>query len=179
VTAQDSTVNWGRAAERAKARLPSRAEDTEAPRGELAVRVRVLYADTDAGGVVYHGSYLRFFEAGRTEALRTAGVPFSRFAEHKLHLPLIEQTIRYRTPAFYDNVLLVYVTATELRRVQVAFDYEVRRELDNALIVTGRTAHACMALEEGRLCALPTWALVGLRSLQHAQEKGASSLGGA
>jgi acyl-CoA thioester hydrolase len=165
VSAQDSTVNWGRAAERAKARVPSHG-GIPAPTGEPAARIRVLYADTDAGGVVYHGSYLRFFEAGRTEALRTAGVPFSRFAEHKLHLPLIEQAIRYRTPAFYDNVLLVYVKASEVRRVQVTFEYELRRELDSVVVVTGRTVHACMDLDEGRLCALPPWALNGLRSLE-------------
>lgn len=66
----------------------------------------------------YHGSYLRIFEAGRAEALRGAGIPFSLFAEQKLHLPLIEQTIRYRTPVFYDNMLLVYLKVSELRRVQ-------------------------------------------------------------
>jgi YbgC/YbaW family acyl-CoA thioester hydrolase len=118
VRARDSGVNWGRAAERAKARLLSQAAGAPAALGEPAARVRVLYADTDAGGVVYHGSYLRFFEAGRTEALRAAGIPFSRFAEQKLHLPLIEQTVRYHAPAFYDNVLLVHVKVSELRRVQ-------------------------------------------------------------
>jgi len=141
------------------------------PAGEPAARLRVLYADTDAGGVVYHGSYLRFFEAGRTEALRSAGVPLTRFAEHKLHLPLIEQMIRYRTPAFYDDILLIYVGTSELRRVQVTFDYQVRREPDNEVVVTGRTVHACMDLGEGRVCALPAWAVGGLRLPQLPQAK--------
>jgi len=139
--------------------------------GEPAARLRVLDADTDAGGVVYHGSYLRFFKAGRTEAMRSAGVPLARFAQHKFHLPLIEQTIRYRTPAFYDDILLVYVGTSELRRVQVTFECEVRRELDNELVVTGWTLHACMDLDEGRLCALPAWAVGSLRSLQQPQAK--------
>ncbi len=157
---------------RAKTRAPSRAAGATQPAtGEPAARLRVLYADTDAGGVVYHGSYLRFFEAGRTEAMRSAGVPLARFAQHKLHLPLIEQTIRYRTPAFYDDILLVYVGTGELRRVQVTFEYEVRRELDNELVVTGRRVHACMDLGEGRLSALPAWAVGSLRSLQQPQAK--------
>jgi hypothetical protein len=109
VTSPGSTANWG-AAVRAKARVASRtAGATHPATGEPAARLRVLYTDTDAGGVVYHGSYLRFFKAGRTEAMRSAGVPLARFAQHKFHLPLIEQTIRYRTPAFYDDILLVYV----------------------------------------------------------------------
>lgn len=157
---------------RAKARVPSRSAGTTLPATcEPAARFRVLYADTDAGGVVYHGSYLRFFEAARTEAMRSAGVPLARFAQHKLHLPLIEQTIRYRTPAFYDDLLLVYVWTSELRRVQVTFEYQVRRELDNEVIVTGRTIHACMDLGEGRVSALPAWAVGKLRSLQQPEAK--------
>jgi Thioesterase superfamily len=82
-------------------------------------------------------------------------VPLARFAEHKLHLPLIEQMIRYRTPAFYDDILLIYVWTSELRRVQVTCDYQVRREPDNEVVVRGRAVHACMDLGEGRVCALP------------------------
>ncbi len=102
------------------------------PAGEPAARLRVLYADTDAGGVVYH---------------------------------------RYRTPAFYDDILLIYVGTSELRRVQVTFDYQVRREPDNEVVVTGRTVHACMDLGEGRVCALPAWAVGGLRLPQLPQAK--------
>jgi len=54
---------------------------------------------------------------------------------------------------------------SELRRVQVTFEYEVRRELDNELVVTGPTVHACMEIGEGRLCALPAWEIGSLRPL--------------
>jgi hypothetical protein len=60
ITSPGSTANWGEAAVRAKARVPSRtAGATQPATGEPAVRLRVLYADTDAGGVVYDGSYPR------------------------------------------------------------------------------------------------------------------------
>jgi acyl-CoA thioester hydrolase len=133
---------------------------------EPVVRLRVLYADTDAGGVVYNAAYLRFFEAARTEAMRAAGAPYTRLVEQGLHLPIVEQTVRYRTPAFYDDVLTVYVTVAELRRVQVAFDYDLRRESDGSLIVTGRTLHGCIDVARGRPAALPDWARESLRSLR-------------
>ncbi len=74
MTLPGSTANWGEAAVRAKARVPSRAAGTtpHPATGEPVARFRVVYAHTDAGGVVYHGSYLRFFEAGRTEAPRVS-----------------------------------------------------------------------------------------------------------
>jgi Thioesterase-like superfamily len=81
------------------------AEEAGPVHTEPAVRFRVLYADTDAGGVVYNAAYLRFLEGARTEAMRAAGVPYTRFVEQGLHLPIVEQTVRYRRPAYYDDLL--------------------------------------------------------------------------
>lgn len=162
--------------QRVKVMVPTRGRDTEPPPGEPAARIRVLYADTDAGGVVYHGTYLRVFEAGRTEAVRRAGVGFPRLLEQNLLLPLVEQTIRYRNPAFYDDVLLVYVWVAELKRAQVSFEYEVWRESDGVVVATGRTAHVCFDRARERLAALPDWAVAALRSMRRdrsaAEERG-------
>jgi acyl-CoA thioester hydrolase len=50
--------------------------------------VRILYADTDAMGIVWHGNYVRFFEYGRTEALREIGFPYDKFEERGFMMPL-------------------------------------------------------------------------------------------
>jgi acyl-CoA thioester hydrolase len=132
---------------------------------EPAVRIRVLYADTDAGGIVYNAAYLRFLEAGRAEAIRATGTPYTMVLEHGLQLPVVELNVRYRNPAFYDDVLGVFVTVAGLRRVRVSFAYELRRESDGRLIATARTDHACLDIEHGRVVPIPDWARAGLRSL--------------
>ena len=61
------------------------------PDGRHRYAVRVYYEDTDAGGVVYHATYLRFAERARTEALRDAGIP------HAELLKLFALMLRFRT----------------------------------------------------------------------------------
>jgi acyl-CoA thioester hydrolase len=51
------------------------------PDGRHRYAVRVYYEDTDAGGVVYHATYLRFAERARTEALRAAGIPHAALVQ--------------------------------------------------------------------------------------------------
>lgn len=63
------------------------------PARSPAVRVRVLYADTDAAGVVYNAAYLRFLEAARAEAFRAPGTSYAQLVEQGFHLPVVELTV--------------------------------------------------------------------------------------
>jgi acyl-CoA thioester hydrolase len=78
-------------------------------------RVRVYFEDTDAGGIAYHASYLRWAERGRTEALRDMGLPHSALIErHGLFLVVRRIEVQYLKPARLDSDLAV---ATRVRRV--------------------------------------------------------------
>ncbi len=72
-------------------------------------RVRVRYADTDATGVAYYASYLRYFEEGRIEMFRELGLPYDR------RLPIVEVRCRYRAPAVFDDLLVVQTFVEEVR----------------------------------------------------------------
>src|SRR5689334_20317899 len=64
------------------------------------LKVRVYYEDTDAAGIVYHASYLRFAERGRTEMLRDAGFDHAQiFKETGLGFAVVAMNINYRAPA--------------------------------------------------------------------------------
>ncbi|HET9853636.1 MAG TPA: YbgC/FadM family acyl-CoA thioesterase, partial [Methylomirabilota bacterium] len=65
-------------------------------------RVRVRYKDTDTMSVVYYGNYLTYFEVGRVEFLRQHGFPMSA-VDRKVHLPVVEATVRYVKPARLDD----------------------------------------------------------------------------
>jgi acyl-CoA thioester hydrolase len=70
--------------------------------------LRVYYEDTDAGGIVYHASYLRFAERARNEMLRLAGVAHAAMAAHTgVALAVRRCAIDYRRPARLDDPLLV------------------------------------------------------------------------
>ncbi|SRR6266540_3474583 len=108
-------------------------------------RVRVIYGDTDQMGMVYYGNYLRYFEVARNELLRASGVAYRRFEEtHRLMLPVVEASIRYRRPARYDDELSIRAAVPEIRGASAKFVYEIRRLPEGELLVEGHTVHACV-----------------------------------
>lgn len=73
--------------------------------------VRVYFEDTDAGGILYHGSHMRFFERGRTEFLRDLGISQSVTADrtdpNALLFVVRRFAIEYKKPGFLDDLLMV------------------------------------------------------------------------
>lgn len=104
--------------------------------------LRVRYAETDQMGVVYHARYLDWFEIGRTEMLRQAGMNYRKLEEDQgLLLPVVDATLQYKQPARYDDEVAVNVRVEEFSAVRLEFAYEVTRCEDGQLLVTGTTKH--------------------------------------
>ena len=120
--------------------------------------VRVLYGDTDAGGVVYNANYLRFFEKARNEMMREWVCSYKEIEEMGLVLPVTEAYTRYKSPAFYDDLLSIETTISELRRFSCRFNYKVTRKNQDGtkqvLIAKGYTVHAAIT-RNGKLTRLP------------------------
>ena len=104
--------------------------------------VRVIYADTDAMGVVYHTNYIKWFEVGRCELLRSIGFPYSKMEEEGILLPLAECSCKYKLPAVYDDLLEVTASISEVKAATVTLDYTIRRQSTGELLATGTTKHA-------------------------------------
>lgn len=102
--------------------------------------VVVRYAETDMMGVVYHGSYLPWFEIGRTTLLREQGLPYRDLEAAGFLLPVLEVNARYLRPALYDDRLAIVTTLREKPALRIRLEYEVRRGED--LLATGSTLHA-------------------------------------
>jgi acyl-CoA thioester hydrolase len=74
-------------------------------------RIRIYYADTDAGGVVYHANYLTFAEHARTECLRARGIPHALMtAEHDCLFMVRRVELEYLRPARLDDMLTITTT---------------------------------------------------------------------
>lgn len=106
------------------------------------VSLRVIYADTDAMGVVYHMNYIRWFEIGRTELMRELGVVYADLEKEGYLLPVIELYCHYHSPARYDQVIRVETKIAFLRRASIRFEYEIRDETGEKLLVEGSSLHA-------------------------------------
>ncbi len=121
---------------------------------EHTVTARVRYGETDQMGVVYHANYLSFFEVARTELIRLRGVAYSALEEGGLRLMVTEAAMQYHSPGHYDDVLAITTRLAESGPARVRFDYEVRREGEEDVLVTGHTVLASIG-EDGRPCRLP------------------------
>jgi acyl-CoA thioester hydrolase len=92
---------------------------------EHRVTVRVRYGETDQMGVVYHPNYLLYFETGRTELMRAAGVIYSEMEKSGVFLVVTQASCRYRAAARYDQELTVLTRVDEVRKATVTFSYRV------------------------------------------------------
>jgi acyl-CoA thioester hydrolase len=111
----------------------------------LRLPVRVYYEDTDAGGVVYHTGYIRFFERVRTEWLRALGYSQRQLAEEAgVLFSVVEMNVRYLKPARLDDLLEVRARAEVSGGASVAFEQEIRNEAGE-LLATGQVRVACLA----------------------------------
>lgn len=97
------------------------------------VEVRVRYSETDQMGVVYHGSYVPYFEIGRVEWLRNKGVSYKALEESGIALPIVSMHINYKKPARYDEVLTVLTKLKKYSGVKIEFDCEIHDENEELL----------------------------------------------
>jgi acyl-CoA thioester hydrolase len=113
----------------------------------VTTQARVRYAETDQMGIVYYANYLVWFELGRVELLRSLGLAYSQLEkEHECILPVVEARCRYRSPARYDDEILIETRPAMMRGSVLKFAYQVFRKPDHdgkerELLAEGETVH--------------------------------------
>lgn len=127
-----------------------------AERAPEIITIRVRYAETDKMGVVYHANYFTWFEIGRCELLRAIGRSYRDMEASGIGLPVIEAHCEYKSPARYDDELVVKTKGTLLSPARVGFEYEISRPVDGTINAIGRTVHAAIDTT-GRPCRLPDY----------------------
>jgi len=103
-------------------------------------KIRVRYQETDQMGMAYHANYLVWFEIGRTELMRSIGLPYIEFEKSSLYLPVLKAYCEYKHAARYDDLLTIITFIESLQYVRTVFNYEIRR--DDKKIAGGYTEHA-------------------------------------
>ncbi|GFZ93596.1 tol-pal system-associated acyl-CoA thioesterase [Dyella caseinilytica] len=117
--------------------------------------VRVYWEDTDAGGVVYHASYLRFLERARTEWLRKLGVDQLALKENTgLGFMVHRMEIDFLRPALLDDELTVTVAVKERRSASILFTQSITRA-DGTALIQAQVRAACVDLKRMRPAPIP------------------------
>ena len=118
---------------------------TQALHSAFSWPVRVYWEDTDAGGVVYHASYLRFLERARSEHLRALGIEQERLrTDNGVAFVVRDMTIGFVRPARLDDVLTVTVVLVERRNASLVFEQRILHAADRSVLVEARVRAACI-----------------------------------
>jgi tol-pal system-associated acyl-CoA thioesterase len=116
--------------------------------------VRVYFENTDAGGVVYHGEYLKFLERARTEWLRHLGFDHQALARnHRVVFVVTAASIDFAKPARLDDNVAVSVRLESLGKVRCVFAQEIRR--DDEVLVKAKVTVACVTGESLKPAEIP------------------------
>ena len=104
--------------------------------------IRVRYAETDKMGIVHHANFLIWFELGRSDFCRSRGFSYLEMEEKDNALLVVgESYCRYKSPAFYEDVLIIRTKVEDIRSRSLRFVYEIYRPSDETLLAEGETLH--------------------------------------
>ncbi|MCE2490427.1 MAG: acyl-CoA thioesterase [Anaerolineae bacterium] len=116
--------------------------------------IEVRYAETDAMGVVHHGSFVIYLELGRTGYMRQRGHDYSSFERTGHHMAVVELNVRYHLPARYGQRLRIRSWIKDMNRRSITFGYIISDVVDNTCLVTGSSRHVCIT-EAGQVATIP------------------------
>ncbi len=119
---------------------------------EFILEFRVEYFETDGQQRVHHGNYLNYFERGRVEMLRAAGISYKELEATGLMLVVTEMNVKYLAAAEFDDLLRLTTRVISAKGVRVRFEYTIHR--GDELIVTAESTIACID-RSGRPRRLP------------------------
>lgn len=116
---------------------------------------KVNFYDTDAMAVVHHSNYIRWFEIGRVEFLRQAGITLTELMDDGYVFPITEVSAKYMNSGYFDDELIIETTPVALTKAKMAFSYRVLRACDDTVLVTGFTQNVFTSRATGRITRLP------------------------
>lgn len=113
---------------------------------QYVLPIRVHYEDTDLGGIVYHANYLKFFERGRVEGLRSHGIELSSLLkEQDTQFVVHSASLNFLQPARLDQLLMVITEITEFGYASIQYNQTVRLEsVDGLLLCQANILLACL-----------------------------------
>lgn len=128
--------------------------------------IRVRYAETDQMKLVYYGKYFEFFESGRSDLLRSIGLPYPEIERLGFYLPVIEAHARYIRSAKYDNLLHIKTILRERPQARIRIEYEVTNGETGDILAEGYTVHSFVNAASGRPTRVPTSLLNAIDATQ-------------
>jgi len=99
--------------------------------------IRIYYEDTDCGGVVYYGNYLKYFERARTQYLEERGLSVAGLMKEGTAFVVLHAEVDYRSQARYGDRLIVETVVSDVTAASFTFSHVVRERESQRVVVEG------------------------------------------
>ena len=99
--------------------------------------IQIYYEDTDCGGVVYYGNYLKYFERARTQYLEERGLSVARLMKEGTVFVVVHADVDYRSPARYDDRLSIETVVSDMTAASFTFSHVIRERESQRVVVEG------------------------------------------
>ena len=106
-------------------------------------KIKIYYADTDCGGVVYYANYLKYFEIARTEYMTAKGFDLKKLMEAGMFFVIARQETEYKYPAMYGDELTVETKMLEISPIKIVFENIITNQ-NGRLTTKGKTTLVCV-----------------------------------
>ena len=107
-------------------------------------RIRVRHSETGLYSIAQHYVYPIWLQMAQEEYLKSLGAPYSEMEKRGIFFPHVETHIRFKTPALYDDELIIRTWIKEVGMVKAVFEFEIIREKDKMLIAKAEVTNAFM-----------------------------------
>ena len=101
------------------------------------MEIRIYYEDTDCGGVVYYGNYLKYFERARTEYLEKRGLSVAGLMKEGTVFVVVHAEVDYRSPARYGEWLVIETVISDRTAASFTFSHVIRVRESQRVVVEG------------------------------------------
>lgn len=111
------------------------------------MEIQIYYEDTDCGGVVYYGNYLKYFERARTQYLEERGLSVAGLMKEGKVFVVVHAEVDYRSPARYGDRLIIETVVSDMTAASFTFSHVIRERESQHVVVEGS---ARMAATDGK-----------------------------
>lgn len=97
----------------------------------------VRFSEVDSMGIVWHGSYVKYFEDGREEFGKKYGIGYMHIFRNGFYAPLVDLNFQFRKPLPYETKAIVETKFINTPAAKIQFEYRIFLPTDNTIICTG------------------------------------------
>ncbi len=134
------------------------------PQFPFAVQERVRWSDCDPLGIIYYGTYIRFFESAEHEMFRQAGLPYEVMrVQRQVQLPRKAFQVEFHSPAQMDELMEIRVGVVRIGESSITMRFEVYRAADLVHRASARLTVVCVEKATITKRALPDFVKDALR----------------